>query len=263
MSTTSDGVENTEEYIDQPFSDYADDNDDDSDEIEIQDEFKLEIEHCDVESALDDAAAAVQVENNALDVVDEEKQAPEFTDTLRFCITPGKRYGSRMLYTLDEKQLYQRTNILPKYDTYMCNGVPGSGCRVSLNVFKPQGIARKCGLYKRHQHGTCEATYLQNLARGAKKLELMADAGLTDQSFDKRSGYRNQIVDTIAEYRRTSALLPPAEPPMRYLLPRLTSFQCDYCGHSGMTRNVLLEHFRDVHGMLRLPCPMCSQTFVT
>lgn len=258
QSSTTD-VEN-EEYIDAIFSDYA--GSDNDDELAGVHNVKLEIEHCyaNVE------AATLEADANA--AADEENETSPTDDTLRFCMAPGKRYGSRLLYTLDEKQLYRRTNIFDKYDSYMCNAPAGSGCRVSLAVSKPQGIARKTGNYTKHNHGTREETYLENMAVEAQKIDLLADAGM-DQ-LDKTEGieYRDSFVDTITSYKRSVAqmstpIVPIEDVAEKFSLPRLTSFHCDYCSASGMTRAVLLEHFRGVHGLMKLPCPTCSETFVT
>lgn len=173
--------------------------------------------------------------------------------SIRYCFESGKIFGSRLLYTLDEKQLYRRKYIHRTYDTYICNAPPATGCRATINISKPSGRARQTGIYRTHLHGNAEACHLRNMERASRRMELMAAAGIA----------------TAPDVQPGSGPLQPNgygeddDDAGAYGLVKFERFACDYCDAADMTRIRLVQHFRTRHGLLKMPpCQMCEQTFV-
>lgn len=99
-----------------------------------------------------------------------------FLDTLRYIFTPGARLGSKLLYTLDEKQLYCREKIHETFDRYVCK-IPQ--CRSAINVSKPDLKARR-GNSTPHRHPNQEDTYLKNRFEANMKTACVESNGLVD-----------------------------------------------------------------------------------
>lgn len=98
------------------------------------------------------------------------------SDPLRYEFAPGARYGSVLIYTLDEKQMYRRQNVCANYDRYTCN-TRGTGCKVVLRLSKPGNVARKSGKQRVHNHVQVENTCTKNRFSEAVKAACMASKG--------------------------------------------------------------------------------------
>lgn len=103
-------------------------------------------------------------------------------------MAPGARYGSRMLYTVDEKHMYRRQNIYTKFDRYICNA-PRGMCRSVVNLSKPEAVARKAGIYPKHNHTNLQSTFFKNQFEDALKKACLASNGMVDPS----TLYENQL----------------------------------------------------------------------
>lgn len=96
---------------------------------------------------------------------------------LRYEFAPGARYGSQLLYTLDEKHIYRRSNISDNEDLYVCNAPKHMQCRVRLRLSKPTGAVRMVYATQRHNHANAEPVYERNRFIHALKMEYIASNG--------------------------------------------------------------------------------------
>lgn len=91
------------------------------------------------------------------------------TDTLRYEMVAGRRLSSKLLYTLDEKQLYRRKTERPEYSRYVCLA---DSCPVALRL----DAADKTLVHandRSHCHPNAEERYLANKFMNSVKKEIL------------------------------------------------------------------------------------------
>lgn len=99
-----------------------------------------------------------------------------FLGSIRYIFTPGRRVNSRMLYTVDEEQLYRRQKIHDTFDRFVCSY---PRCRSVLNISKP-GLAARRGNNATHDHPSQKDTFLKNRFMAQLKTDCASTDGLVD-----------------------------------------------------------------------------------
>lgn len=95
---------------------------------------------------------------------------------VRYMMVPGVRFGSQLLYTLDERMLYKLSNTFDQDTRYVCN-YARHRCACSIMVNRRDGSARRTGKASQHQHEHMESDYLRNRFLHELKKACMASGG--------------------------------------------------------------------------------------
>lgn len=119
-------------------------------------------------------AQSIIAEHNALPIVSADDNTE---DVLRFEFVPGAKINSTLIYTIDEKQMYRRTNSYDKFDRYTCTT---SDCNVSLKFFKLENVARKVANGKKHEHMDRAEKCRINKFKDSVKRNVMNTGGMRD-----------------------------------------------------------------------------------
>lgn len=128
----------------------------------------------------DNPVGQYEINRNVVVVTPNSNVMPDIDDDMRYEFVPGARLGSQLLYTLDEKHMYRRSNIGEKEDLYVCNAPKHMGCRVRVRLLKTTGSAQRVGKRLTHNHPTMEDVYSKNKFLDALKQDFVACSGTPD-----------------------------------------------------------------------------------